>query len=76
MLMLTTDSEKPKGVRFKDGKGVFRDGNYSYEGEWTKDLANGEGYMISLVSYTTFIIVQCQRAMCVCVCIDSTLTLC
>jgi hypothetical protein len=41
--MLNTDSEKPKGVRFKDGKGVFRDGNYSYEGEWTKDLANGEG---------------------------------
>ncbi|KAH7293290.1 hypothetical protein KP509_28G019400 [Ceratopteris richardii] len=36
-------SEKPKGVRYKDGKGVYKDGEYSYEGEWARDLANGEG---------------------------------
>ncbi|MCO5592751.1 hypothetical protein L7F22_046754 [Adiantum nelumboides] len=47
---LTTPTDKPKGVRFKDGKGVYKDREYTYEGDWTKDLPNGEGCTFKFAS--------------------------
>ncbi|GBG69990.1 hypothetical protein CBR_g4818 [Chara braunii] len=33
--------QKPK--RLRHGKGIYTDGNYSYEGEWKNDMMHGQG---------------------------------